>query len=319
VGCEEYHFAEGGVIRDGIAMDISLLECEQACKNTNTCQEFGHAISDTQPWGKGMCALYESCDSYSDWSNQGDVRTILREKKPECTVGRSFTSGSTLTGRETFDCPTSGAASIADVRSVSVPIDPRESFSLSFHAQITDMTEDVSHYGSIIQISDSANEICFRMTTNQFRQSTCDDGEPHYWYLMKRSSGSFSVFCDGVEQSALSTVNTDCETGPLNVVIGAHTNGDMSGGWCRIKGTFSDMVIESWTDKVCNQIACHLAADQEECLSGQEMRQNWEGDHCVWVGSENTGAGHPGAPCQPKSWVDNNFPTLSYTVATCTV
>jgi len=276
--CEEAQPAKGGVL-DVWRTDISVQECEQACKNTNACQIFVHMLHDEQPvWGQGLCVLYESCGSYSDESDDGKTHSVMREKKPECSVSRRYTSGSTFTEAEAFDCLTHGSAHSNDVRAMSVPIDPKGSFSVSFDAEITDMSEDVDHFGSIIQISDSAGEVCFRMTTNHFRQSTCDDGNSHYWYLMKRSSGSFSVFCDGVEQTAsmmawdkhMLTI-ADCEVGPLNVVIGAHTKGDLSQGWCRVKGTFSNMLIESWTGCEYEFYEQFSNADSSMALSGPHI------------------------------------------------
>jgi len=256
--CKEGDLAFGGVLNFPWTPGMSVQECEQACKNTNACQIFVHGVTDDPEWaewGQGVCMLFESCSSYSDVLDDENAQIVMREKKSECSVSRRYTSGSTFTETETFDCLTHGSAHSNDVRPMSAPIDPKGSFSVSFNAEITAMSEDVDHYGSIIQISDSAGEVCFRMTTNHFRQSTCDDGNSHYWYLMKRSSGSFSVFCDGVEQTALMMAwdkhmltIADCEVGPLNVVIGAHTKGDLSQGWCRIKGSFSNMLIESWTD-----------------------------------------------------------------------
>jgi hypothetical protein len=91
VTCEGLDYATGGVFPEGFAFDKSLQECEQACKNTNTCEIFGHAISaDGTQWGKGFCVIVKSCDSYWDNINPVFGQIIFREKKPECSSCKDF-------------------------------------------------------------------------------------------------------------------------------------------------------------------------------------------------------------------------------------
>jgi hypothetical protein len=91
VTCEGLDYATGGVFPEGFAFDKSLQECEQACKNTNTCEIFGHAISaDGTQWGKGFCVIVKSCDSYLDNINPVFGQIIFREKKPECSSCKDF-------------------------------------------------------------------------------------------------------------------------------------------------------------------------------------------------------------------------------------
>merc|ERR1711953_118671 len=154
----------------------------------------------------------------------------------------------TSAGPQTFACatPTSGGGNTNDVRYFEAPLDPKGSFSLTFNAQITAMTGDTGHYGTIVQIKDvsTPDTSCLMMNTNAFRLSSCNDGNYHHWSITKESTGSVSVSCDGVDQPPVYW-NTACTTGPLKIVIGSHTNSDMSRGWCRIKGTISDVTISS--------------------------------------------------------------------------
>lgn len=146
---------------------------------------------------------------------------------------------------QTLSCPhAGGGASVKDLRYMEFPSPfTGHSFTVSWTMQITDMTSDTSHVGTILQVR-SATESCIWIDTNQFRQSSCNDGEIHSWKLEKSVNGEISIYCSGNLEEGFSVDYDDCEGGPLMVLIGAHANSDMSDNWCRVSGWYGNLVFE---------------------------------------------------------------------------
>lgn len=142
------------------------------------------------------------------------------------------------TGPQTFNCNVgAGSERTDDYRYMHVPETVMGDFEVTWKSTITEHTVNYYHYGTLLSAVDDHGNDCFRLTTRVIASGTCDDTNEHVWSIAREGS-QYSLKCDNVVQPLGNMVLT-CDNRIVEFVIGSH----LSGKFCRVKGTFSDLMV----------------------------------------------------------------------------